>query len=323
MLLSATGALRLCENPNMEQIHSDIFMIDTMLGGRPGITGAYVFAGDQPAIVDTGAETSADTVDAELAAAGIGPDDLAWIVLTHVHLDHCGAAGELAQRYPKATVVTHRRGAPHLVEPERLVAGTEEIYGPFFSLYGGLTSIPEDRVVAAEDGHEVPIGPGRSLKILDTPGHAPHHSVVLDEGTGTLIAGDAVGSRLAGSRLFPAYPPPRVDIDAIRASLARITSLDVQTLCLAHIGPVEDVEADLARSDEQAQIYAAAGMAAAMDGAEHADMAFALEEALPLVPTVADDHAAVLWRVLGWERNNAMGVLGWARYEMKKAAERG
>ncbi|MDH3725094.1 MAG: MBL fold metallo-hydrolase [Thermoleophilia bacterium] len=305
----------------MEQIHSDVFMIDTMLGGRPGITGAYVFTGDQPAIVDTGAETSADAVDAELAKAGIGPDDLAWIVLTHVHLDHCGAAGVLAERYPKATVVTHRRGAPHLVEPDRLVAGTEEIYGPFFSLYGGLQPIHEDRVVAAEDGHEVPIGPGRSLKLLDTPGHAPHHSVVLDEGTGTLIAGDAVGSRLAGSGLFPAYPPPRVDIAAIRASLARISSLGIETLCLAHIGAVDDLEADLARSDEQAQIYADAGMAAAQGGAEHADMAFALEEALPLSSNVGDEQAAVLWRVLGWERNNAMGVLGWARHEMKKAAE--
>jgi glyoxylase-like metal-dependent hydrolase (beta-lactamase superfamily II) len=306
----------------MEQIHTDVFMIDTMLGGRPGITGSYLFTGDQPAIVDTGAETSADAVDAALTEAGIGSDDLAWIVLTHVHLDHCGAAGTLARRYPKATVVTHRRGAPHLVDPARLVAGTNDIYGPYASLYGGLEPIPEARVVAADDEHEVLIGPGRSLRLLDTPGHAPHHSVVLDEGTGTLIAGDAVGSRLAGSELFPAYPPPRVDIAAIRTSLARIVSLRVETLCLAHIGPVDDVEADLARSDEQAQIYAEVGMAAAKEGAEHADMAFALEEALPLNATVGDEQAAVLWRVLGWERNNAMGVLGWARHEMTKAAER-
>jgi glyoxylase-like metal-dependent hydrolase (beta-lactamase superfamily II) len=321
MVLRAAGEPPLCETRGMEHLRDDIHMIDTMLGGRPGITGAYLFMGDAPALVDTGAETSADTVDRELAAAGLGPEDLAWIVLTHVHLDHCGAAGALARRYPKATVVTHRRGAPHLVEPDRLVAGTNEIYGPYATLYGGLEAIPEERVVAAEDGHEVVIGPGRALRLLDTPGHAPHHSVILDETTGTLIAGDAVGSRLAGSELFPAYPPPRVDIAAIRRSLQRIADLRVETLCLAHIGPVEDPEADIARSDEQAQIYAEAGMEATLAGAEHADMAFALEEALPLGPTVADANAEVLWRVLGWERNNAMGVLGWARYEIRKAAE--
>ena len=308
----------------MEKIRDGINMIDTMLGGKPGVTGIYLFEGDQPAIVDTGAETSADTVDDALQRAGIGPDDLAWIVLTHVHLDHCGAAGVLAQRYPRATVVTHRRGAPHLVDPSRLVAGTEDIYGPFFSLYGGLAAIPEERVVAAEDTHEVPISPGRSLRLLDTPGHAPHHSVVFDESSGTLIAGDAVGSRLGGSELFPAYPPPRVDIDAIRASLARISELNVETLCLMHGGgAVEDPAADLARSDEQAQIYAEAGMAAARAGGDHAAMAFALEEALPLGATVQDAAAEVLWRVLGWERNNAMGVLGWAQHELKKAAEAG
>ena len=260
-------------------------------------------------------------MDAELRAAGLGPEDLAWIVLTHVHLDHCGAAGALARRYPKATVVTHRRGAPHLVEPERLVAGTADIYGPFAPLYGGLEPIPEGRVVAAEDGHEVPIGPGRSLTLLDTPGHAPHHSVVLDGATGTLVAGDAVGTRLAGSELYPAYPPPRVDIAAIRESVARIASLDVQSLCLGHAGPVEDVDATLARSDEQARIFGEAGMAAASAGAEHAEMAFALEDAMPLASTVGDEYAVSLWRILGWDRNNAMGVLGWARHELKKAAE--
>ena len=316
-----TAETSLCETWGMEPLHDDIFRIDTMLGGRPGVTSAYFFAGDQPAIVDTGAETSTDTVDAALSAAGVGPNDLAWIVLTHVHLDHCGAAGGLAERYPSARVVTHRRGAPHLVEPERLVQGTADIYGPFSPLYGGLAPTAAERVDAAEDGHEIPIGPGRSLRLVDTPGHAPHHSIVVDEFSGTVVAGDAIGSRLGGSNLFPAYPPPRVDIAAIRASIATVAAIKPTTLCLAHAGPSPDPEADIATADEHAQIFAAAGSRVVEQGGDHAEMAFALEEALPLAATVDNAEAEALWRILGWERNNAMGVLGWARHEQKKAGE--
>lgn len=319
MVLRATGVTALCETPRMEPLHDDIFRIDTLLGGRAGITSAYLFAGDQPAIVDTGAETSADTVESALHGAGIGADDLAWIVLTHVHLDHCGAAGALARRFPRATVVTHRRGAPHLVEPDRLVQGTADIYGPYFPLYGGLDPIPAERVVAADDGHEVPIAPGRALRLIDTPGHAPHHSIVFDPASGTVVAGDAIGSRLAGSNLFPAYPPPRVDIAAIRASIATVAQLAPATLCLAHAGPSPDPAADIATADEQAQIFAEVGERVVDSGGDHAEMAFALEAALPLAATVGSADAEAMWRILGWDRNNAMGVLGWARHERKRA----
>ena len=180
----------------MHEVAPGITMIDTLLAGWPGVTAAYLVEGHRPAIVDPGARTSAPALRAALDARGLGPRDLAWIVLTHVHLDHCGSTGILAQAFPRARVVVHERGARHLAEPGRLVAGSAAVYGRRWSLYGLLDRTPEERIVAAADGHRVDVGAGRSLVMLATPGHARHHMSVLDEATGTVMAGDAVGVRM-------------------------------------------------------------------------------------------------------------------------------
>ena len=120
---------RLCDDQRVHEVAPGIAMVDTLLGGMEGVTSAYLVSGDRPALVDAGARTTAQTVRDALAAAGLGPADLAWIVLTHVHLDHCGATGILAEAFPGARVVVHRRGARHLSEPGRLVAGSAAVYG--------------------------------------------------------------------------------------------------------------------------------------------------------------------------------------------------
>ncbi len=194
----------------MQEIGGGIGMIDTLLGGIEGVTAAYLVPGERPALVETGARTSAPALRAGLARAGVGPDDLAWIVLTHIHLDHCGGTGIVAAAFPRATVVVHRRGARHLAEPGRLVAASAEVYGRRWALYGGLDRTPADRIVAAEDGHRVPVSPGRDLVLLETTGHARHHMAVHDEATGTVFAGDAAGARLGAGGLYPSLPPPDV-----------------------------------------------------------------------------------------------------------------
>jgi glyoxylase-like metal-dependent hydrolase (beta-lactamase superfamily II) len=292
----------------VQEIAPGIRMIDTLLAGVDGITSAYLVDGDRPALVETGARTSAPALRSALAGAGLGAEDLAWIVLTHVHLDHCGGTGILAAAFPRATVVVHRRGARHLAEPGRLVAASAAVYGRRWSLYGGLDRTTADRIVAAEDGHRVTVGPGRDLVMLETTGHARHHMAVHDEATGTVFAGDAAGARLAGGGLYPTLPPPDLDLEAGARSLDRLAALAPERLCLSHFGPSPDPLADLALARDQ---LARAGTAAAAAGDGHDSLRRALERALPLEATVADRAGLARWRRFGWAETNVEGLAAW------------
>lgn len=300
----------------MNVIADNVTLIDTLLGGEQGITAAFLVAGERPALIDPGAETSAATTADALAAAGVGPDDLAWIVLTHIHLDHCGAAGDLARRFPRARVVVHPRGARHLIEPERLVAGTAAVHGPTLApLYGGLDPIPAERIDEAPDGHRVRLGAGRYLEMIETPGHARHHHAVLVEDVGLVIAGDAAGARLPDSGQHPVLPPPETDIEAARASVARIAALAPQSVAVSHFGVLTDPSEALARADEQIATLAGAARAAAPDGT-HADaqmITAALDRALPLDKTVRDPGMIARWRRLEWREHCALGLEAWLK----------
>jgi glyoxylase-like metal-dependent hydrolase (beta-lactamase superfamily II) len=188
------------------------------------------------------------------------------------------------------------------------VAASAAVYGPRWSLYGGLDRTPAERIVAAEDGHRVPVGPGRDLVLHETTGHARHHMAVHDEATGTVFAGDAVGARLAGGGLYPTMPPPDVDLDAAERSVARLVALAPERLCLGHFGPVPDPGADLALAAEQLGRLRAAAAAA---GPDREALRRALEERLPLEATVADPEAAERWRRLTWAEANVDGLAGW------------
>ncbi len=292
----------------MQDIAPEISIIDTLLGGMEGVTAAYLVWGAQPALVDPGARTSAPVVRAALASAGLGPDDLRWIVLTHVHLDHCGGTGILAAAFPRATVIVHRRGARHLVEPARLVAASAEVYGTRWSLYGGLDRTPADRVVGVEDGHQVDLGGGRRLTMVETLGHARHHMSVLEESTGTVLAGDALGVRFAGAGLYPALPPPDIDLDAGDAGLRRLAALAPARVCLSHYGTIDDPLAGIDLARRQLRL-----MGEAADAAHDRD-ALAAEIALrlPLTTSVGDPSALALWHRLGWAEVNVRGVAEWA-----------
>lgn len=292
------------------EVAPGITMIDTLLDGVAGVTAAYLVSGASPALVDSGAQTSARAVLAALEAIGLAADDLAWLVLTHVHLDHCGAVGDLAAAFPGATVVVHPRGARHLVAPDRLVAASAAVYGDLASVYGGLTAVDQDRIMAAPHGARIALGGTRELVMLDAPGHARHHMAVLDEATGAVMAGDALGVQFAGAGLYPAVPPPEFDLDAALDTLAALDDLAPETLLLGHFGPVPDPSEAIAEaSDRQVRIAHAARDAWRAGGA--ADVGPAVQRALPLEPTVGDDAALERWRWLRWCENNVTGLQAW------------
>jgi glyoxylase-like metal-dependent hydrolase (beta-lactamase superfamily II) len=162
--------------------------------------------------------------------------------VTHIHLDHAGALGWLLQRLPNAVAYVHPVGAPHMVDPSRLLASASRLYGEMMErLWGEVVPVPEARLRIVRDGERIEAA-GRTLLAIDTPGHARHHHAYLDEATGVLFAGDIAGVRMPGTTYVrPPTPPPELDIEAWQASLAKLRTLPIRQLALTHFGLYDDV----------------------------------------------------------------------------------
>ncbi len=304
----------------MADIAPEIACIDTLIADRPGVTAAFLVRGDQPALIDTGPQTCAETVRAALASEGIGPGDLAWIVLTHIHLDHCGASGDLARAFPNATVVVHERGARHLIDPSRLVPASHAVYGVRSSIYGGLTPIAAERIVVAPDGFRVQVGNGRYLEMLTTPGHAKHHMSVVADWCNTVIAGDAVGIRMLGGGLYPALPPADVDIAAARASVALLAERRPDCVAVSHFGVVgDDPAATLALADEQLRRSGEAAVRGWLRN-KRDGVAEEIARDISVEAAVASDDALAAWRWFTWDTANTEGLSLWAERETAPAS---
>lgn len=237
--------------PVVLEVATGITAIDTFYAGRERYTAAYLLEAREPALVETGPTTSLDHVVAGLERLGIGPAELAHVVVTHIHLDHAGGVGALAERFPHSTVWVHERGARHLADPTRLVASATRIYGDAMAeLFGPVLPVPAQRIRSLADGDVVDLG-DRTLRAVDTPGHAGHHHALLDSGTGAVFTGDALGIHpMDLPVLRPATPPPEYDLELALASIERIRSLAGEVLLFSHFGPVREVDriCDLAAS---------------------------------------------------------------------------
>jgi glyoxylase-like metal-dependent hydrolase (beta-lactamase superfamily II) len=230
--------------PVVFEVAHGVTAIDTFYGGRERYTAAYLLRAREPAIVETGPTTSLDHVVAGLDRLGIGPADLAHVVVTHIHLDHAGGVGALCERYPNATVWVHERGARHLADPVRLVASVASIYGEtrMAELFGSVIPVPAQRIRGLSDGDIVPLG-DRSLSVAATPGHAKHQMALVDSDTGAVFTGDALGIHPPDLPVLrPATPPPDYDLEQSLDSIERIRSLAGELLLFSHFGPVREVD---------------------------------------------------------------------------------
>jgi glyoxylase-like metal-dependent hydrolase (beta-lactamase superfamily II) len=304
-----------------EHIAPGIRQLDTRLGNWDGVTAAFLIEGPQPALVETGAQTSVATVTKALAAAGVGAEDLRWLILTHIHLDHAGGIGDLAAAFPAATVVVHEKGARHLVDPSRLVDSAARVYGPLLDgLYGRMLPVPAERLIAAPGGFRVDVGGGRRLTMVDSPGHAKHHHAVLDEQTGTLLVGDAVGVRLPDFPVLrPAVPPPDFDLELALGSLHRFAELRPSKVVLTHYGPVPDAEATLAAAEEVLRAWVEVAERVVRSSAEAGVEDIAAALAAEFAPSLDDVSAEAREKVetLNGVHSNAAGI---ARYLAKRVA---
>src|SRR6202451_3453550 len=252
-----TGNSRRSGAPDITDLGHDIYQIDTRMAGYQGITAGYLIRSSRPCLVETGTSTSAPVVQAALASLGIGADDLATVVVTHIHLDHAGGVGDIASMFGGAQVVVHEKGARHLADPSRLMASARMVYGDALDvLFGSMIAVDSDRLRTLDNVGVIDLGDGRRLESYYSPGHARHHVGLVDSLSGDLYVGDAAGVYVPETGdLRPATPAPDFDLEVALASLAKFTALDPSRLLFSHYGPVSDVPGTLERSAEEISIW--------------------------------------------------------------------
>ena len=226
-----------------------VYLIDTLYV-RPGLAASHlVVDGGRAAFVDTGAAPAAARLLGALDELGIARDQVDYVFLTHVHLDHAGGAGQLIAALPNAMAVLHPRGAPHLIDPTRLIAGSIAVYGEetYRRLYGEILPIPAERVLATEDRQRIRLG-GRTFEFIDAPGHARHHHCPIDLDYRAVFAGDNFGicyrelDTGSGPFMLPTTTPVHFDPDALHATIRRMMSYGPKTIYQTHFGPVDQLE---------------------------------------------------------------------------------
>ncbi len=287
-----------------------VLELDTLLGGWERVTAGYLLDGDAPVLIETGSQSSVPVLLDELSGLGVAADELAGVVVTHIHLDHAGGVGDVARAFPRATVYVHPKGARHLADPTRLVDSAARVYGPLLdSLYGRLDPTPAERIHILEDGEEVRLSSDRVLVTVDSPGHAKHHLGLHDSRSGLLFAGDAVGVKLPDAGVLrPSTPPPDFDLDQALHSLERFAARRPTALALAHYGVIPEPDDLLTEAGETLRRWADVAERAFREGrdiAEALSVAFAAD-----VADVPAEHRQKL-DVMNGVHSNAAGLQRW------------
>lgn len=227
-----------------------IYMVETYYLDRTQFAGCYIVVeGDEAAVIETNTNYAIPMLLGALKQLGLTKDQVKYIILTHIHLDHAGGAGLLMWELPEAELVVHPRGKKHMINPEKLIESVKQVYGEakYKELYGGIMSIPKERVAVANDGDIFKLE-DRELQVFDTPGHAKHHNVIFDKKTDSVFSGDNFGigyprMGFGSSRLvFPSTSPTQFEPDKALETYQKIVDLQPKRVLLTHYGPIEDIK---------------------------------------------------------------------------------
>jgi glyoxylase-like metal-dependent hydrolase (beta-lactamase superfamily II) len=207
------------------------------LGRANAIATAVIQSSGGAALIDPGPTTCLHTLERGLQRQGIGMADVRQILLTHIHLDHAGAAGTIVRAHPHIAVLVHERGATHMADPTKLVDSATRLYGADMDrFWGEVAPVPRANLVALRGGERIEAG-GRTFDVAYTPGHASHHVSYFDRASGVAFVGDTAGICINGGFVLPPTPPPDIDIEAWRTSAATFDDWSPDTLFLTHFGP--------------------------------------------------------------------------------------
>jgi glyoxylase-like metal-dependent hydrolase (beta-lactamase superfamily II) len=226
----------------VSKLSERVYQIDTMALGQAGTVAVYVIKGPKVTMIDCGYASSRETVLQGLSEMGVKPSDVTYLIPTHVHLDHAGAAGFLLKEMPNAKMFAHERAVPHLVDPSRLIQSSRSVFGDFImQAYGLPVPIDGNRITAIGDEMQLDLGDGLVATIVQTPGHAPHQISILLEKQKVLLTADAVGIVYPNLKtLIPTTPPPSFEPSKLLDSVNHLQQMDPKSLLVPHFGLRKD-----------------------------------------------------------------------------------
>jgi glyoxylase-like metal-dependent hydrolase (beta-lactamase superfamily II) len=228
---------------------TEILTIDTNYLGREEFAAAYLLVNaGRAAFIDNNTNAAVPRLLAALEAENLTPEQVEFLIITHVHLDHAGGTSSLARACPNATVLAHPRAAPHLIDPSKLIASASAVYGEdaFRDLYGVIDPLPSERVRIMDDEETVAFGSSQ-LRFLHTRGHANHHMCIFDRASASIFTGDAFGLvypalQGEGTFAFPSTSPTDFEPELARDAVDRLVAEGADCLYPTHFGPVTDIE---------------------------------------------------------------------------------
>jgi glyoxylase-like metal-dependent hydrolase (beta-lactamase superfamily II) len=233
-----------------EHVGDGIYVIETYYLNRTGFTACYLMEDKgEVAVIETNTNHAVPFILGTLDQLGLSKQQVKYVILTHIHLDHAGGTGELMKHLPKAELILHPRGRKHMIDPEKLIKSVKAVYGDtkYKELYGDIIPVPKERVQIANDGDEFRLG-SRDLQVFDLRGHAKHHLVVLDKKTRAVFSGDNFGigyPRLEFGKfrlVFPSTSPTQFEPDKALETYQKIVNLDPSRILLTHYGVLKDIE---------------------------------------------------------------------------------
>jgi glyoxylase-like metal-dependent hydrolase (beta-lactamase superfamily II) len=219
-----------------KEIGRNLFLIDLETGGFENLIASYVLKGTKTTIVETGPSSSIPNLLSGLKELDVKAEDVAYVAISHVHIDHGGGAGTLIKLLPNAKVIVHPRGAPHLVNPEKLWLQSQKVLEHVAKIYGAPEPVPEERIIIATDGMLFDVGNGVQLKAIETLGHASHHLSYYESLNEGIFPGDAAGIYLSKFDVVVPTSPPPFRLDTALASLEKLVSFKPKALYYSHFG---------------------------------------------------------------------------------------
>ncbi len=241
---------------NITKIENHIYLIDVETAGIKNFIASYILKGKQTAIIETGPASSIHNVLSGLRELNIKPEEIAYVAVSHIHLDHGGGVGTLLKFLPKAKVIVHQRGAPHLANPEKLWQQSLKVLGNIAEMYGKPEPVPEERIIAATDDLTFDLGEGVELKVLETLGHASHHLSYYEPSTNGIFPGDAAGIYLNEIGVIVPTTPPPFRLDIALASLDKLIELKPKVLYYSHFGKAHNAIEKLQTYVRQVKLWA-------------------------------------------------------------------
>jgi len=241
---------------HVTKVEEHLYLIDVETAGIKNFIASYVLKGKQAAMIETGPTSSIPNLLSGLRELNLKPEDVAYVAVSHIHLDHGGGVGTLLKHLPNAKVIVHSRGGPHLANPEKLWQRSLEALGSIAEMYGKPEAVSEERIIEARDGMTLDVGNNVRLKVLETLGHASHHLSYYETLSEGVFTGDAAGVYLSEFDVTVPTTPSLFRLDIMLASLDKLISLKPKHLYYSHFGKAHNAVGKLQTYAQQLKLWA-------------------------------------------------------------------